>query len=307
MVNAVPENELLAGLVPAEMFPSAPDEALKAQAVAARGELIAKIGNRHAGEPFRLCAETHCQVYAGASRETPRTTAAVEATRGEVLFEAGAQGSKQEGKQGGKDDGKDLVDTRYSANCGGHTEHNENVWPDMPAHPTLRGHRDGAVTAGDPFAGGVTEALVERFLDQPPASYCGSARQQGGGDRFRWTVTRGAAELDRLLAAYKLGPIKAIEVVERGVSGRARQVRVVGANRSETVSGELRIRQLFGGLRSSLFVVKVEGGAATFRGGGFGHGVGLCQTGAIGMAEAGKNYRDILRHYYQGSAIRKLW
>ena len=91
------------------------------------------------------------------------------------------------------------------------------------------------------------------------------------------------------------------------MSGRARQVRVVGANRSETVSGELRIRQLFGGLRSSLFVVKVEGGAATFRGGGFGHGVGLCQTGAIGMAEAGKNYRDILRHYYQGSAIRKLW
>jgi peptidoglycan hydrolase-like amidase len=70
--------------------------------VAARGELIAKIGNRHAGEPFRLCAETHCQVYAGASRETPRTTAAVEATRGEVLFEVGAQGDQQGSKQEGK-------------------------------------------------------------------------------------------------------------------------------------------------------------------------------------------------------------
>ena len=297
VVNAVAENELLAGLVPAEMFPSAPDEALKAQAVAARGELLAKIGNRHTGEPFRLCAETHCQVYAGASRETPRTTAAVEATRGEVLFEG----------RSGSDAGKELVDTRYSASCGGHTEHNENVWPDMPPHPTLRGHRDSAAGAGDPFAGGVTEPLVERFLSQPPASYCGGARQQGGSDRFRWTVTRTAAELDRLLAGLKLGPIKAIEVVERGVSGRARQVRVVGGARSEVVSGELRIRQLFGGLRSSLFVVKVEGGGATFRGGGFGHGVGLCQTGAIGMAEAGKSYRDILRHYYQGSVIRKLW
>jgi stage II sporulation protein D len=301
VVNAVPENELLAGLVPAEMFPSAPDEALKAQAVAARGELLAKIGNRHTGEPFRLCAETHCQVYAGASRETPRTTAAVEATRGEVLFEG------RTGKDAGKDDGKELVDTRYSASCGGHTEHNENVWPDMPPHPTLRGHRDSAAGAGDPFAGGVTEALMERFLSQPPASYCGGARQQGGSDRFRWTVTRTAAELDRLLAGLKLGPIKAIEVVERGVSGRARQVRIAGGARSEVVSGELRIRQLFGGLRSSLFVVKVEGGGATFRGGGFGHGVGLCQTGAIGMAEAGKSYRDILRHYYQGSVIRKLW
>jgi SpoIID/LytB domain protein len=177
----------------------------------------------------------------------------------------------------------------------------------MPPHPTLRGHRDSAAAAGDPFSGGVTEALMERFLSQPPASYCGSARQQGGGDRFRWTVTRTAAELDRLLAGLKLGPIKAIEVVERGVSGRARQVRIVGGARSEVVSGELRIRQLFGGLRSSLFLVKVEGGGATFRGAGFGHGVGLCQTGAIGMAEAGKSYRDILRHYYQGSAIRKLW
>jgi SpoIID/LytB domain protein len=56
-----------------------------------------------------------------------------------------------------------------------------------------------------------------------------------------------------------------------------------------------------------MFVVKLEGGSATFRGGGFGHGVGLCQTGSIGMAEAGKSYKDILRHYYQGSVLRKLW
>jgi SpoIID/LytB domain protein len=302
VVNAVPENELLAGLVPAEMFPSAPDEALKAQAVAARGELLAKIGTRHTGEPFRLCAETHCQVYAGASRETPRTTAAVEATRGEVLFESSA-------RPGAPATERELVDTRYSANCGGHTEHNENVWPDMPAHPSLRGHRDSAAptAAADPFARGVTDALVERFLGEPPPSYCGGARQQGGTDRFRWTVTRSAAELAQSLAEMKLGQVKAIEVLERGVSGRARQVRIVGTARAEVVRGELRIRQLFGGLRSSLFVVTVQGGAATFRGGGFGHGVGLCQTGAIGMAEAGKSYRDILRHYYQGSAIRKLW
>ena len=79
VVNAVPENKLLAGLIPAEIFPSAPAEALKAQAVAARGELLSKIGTRHIGDPFRLCSRTHCQVYSGAGRETPRTTAAVEA------------------------------------------------------------------------------------------------------------------------------------------------------------------------------------------------------------------------------------
>jgi SpoIID/LytB domain protein len=291
VVNAVPEDRLLAGLVPAEIFPGAPDDALKAQAVAARGELLTKIGTRHAGDPYRLCSQTHCQVYSGAGRETPRTTAAVVATRGEVLFTA---------------DGKDLVDTVYSANCGGHTENNENVWPEMGVQATLRGHRDAASVPGDPFAAGITADNLARFIDEPPRSWCGVARL-GGGDRFRWKVTRSAAELSRLLGQYHLGAVRAIEVLERGISGRARAVRVVGAARSEIIRGELRIRQTFGGLRSSLFLVEVSGGAATFRGAGFGHGVGLCQTGSIGMAEAGLSYRQILQHYYPGSVLRKLW
>ncbi len=293
VVNAVPEDRFLAGLVPAEIFPSAPDEALKAQAVAARGELLSKIGTRHIGDPFRLCAQTHCQVYSGAGRETPRTTAAVVATRGEVLFTK---------------DGKDLVDTVYSANCGGHTENSENVWPDMPAHATLRGHRDsdGKDDKNDPFAKGITEENVARFISQPPAAYCGQARV-GVVDRFRWTVTRTPAELDRLLAKFGVGHVRAIEVLERGVSGRARAVRVVGSARTEIIRGELRIRQAFGGLRSSLFVVQFDGSGATFRGAGFGHGVGLCQTGAVGMAEAGKTYKEILQHYYPGAVLRKLW
>ena len=291
VVNAVHEDRLLAGLVPAEIFPGAPDEALKAQAIAARGELLTKIGTRHAGEPFRLCSQTHCQVYSGAGRETPRTTAAVMATRGEVLFTA---------------DGKDLVDTVYSASCGGHTEHSENVWPDLGAHATLRGHRDAAPSASDPFAGGITTANLPRFLDEPPRSWCGVAKM-GAGERYRWTVTRSAPELDKLLGSYKLGPVRSIEVLERGVSGRARAVRITGATRAETIRGELKIRQTFGNLRSSLFLVTVTEGAATFRGAGFGHGVGLCQTGSIGMAEAGKTYKQILAHYYQGSVLRKLW
>jgi len=294
VVNALPEDRFLAGLLPAEIFPNAPEEALKAQAVAARGELLAKIGTRHIGDPFRLCSQTHCQVYSGAGRETPRTTAAVAATRGEVLFTT---------------DGKDLADTVYSANCGGHTEHNENTWPDMPALAALRGHRDAPPPAAgkpDVYAAGVNEENVARFIDQPPAAYCGQAHL-GAGDRFRWTVKRTAAELGKLLDRYHLGEIRAIEVPQRGISGRALAVRVVGSLRSETIRGELRIRQTFGGLRSSLFVVELKNGDAIFRGAGFGHGVGMCQTGAVGMAEAGKRYREILRHYYPNTVLRKLW
>jgi SpoIID/LytB domain protein len=294
VVNAVAENKLLAGLIPAEIFPSAPEEALKAQAVAARGELLSKIGTRHIGDPFRLCSQTHCQVYSGSGHETPRTTAAVEATRGEVLFEQG---------------GTELADPVYSANCGGHTENNENAWPEMSALPSLRGHRDAAPDKngkGDVYAHGVTSENVAAFIANPPSAYCGQSKL-GAGDRFRWTVTRTKDELDKLLAKYRLGAIKTIEVLERGVSGRARSVRVSGVARSEVIHGELRIRQTFGNLRSSLFVVEMQAGSAIFRGAGFGHGVGMCQTGAIGMAETGKSYREILRHYYPGTVLRKLW
>ena len=294
VVNAVSENKLLAGLIPAEIFPSAPEEALKAQAVAARGELLSKIGTRHIGDPYRLCSQTHCQVYSGTGHETPRTTAAVEATRGEVLFEKG---------------GAELADPVYSANCGGHTENNENAWPEMTALPSLRGHRDVAQDKsdkGDAYAHGVTSENVAAFIAHPPSAYCGQSKL-GAGDRFRWTVTRSKDELEKLLAKYRLGPIKSIAVLERGVSGRARSVRVSGATRAEVIHGELRIRQTFGNLRSSLFVVEMQAGAATFRGAGFGHGVGMCQTGAMGMAETGKSYREVLRHYYPGTVLRKLW
>ena len=102
---------------------SSPPEALKAQAVAARNELLAKIGTRHLTDPYRLCSSQHCQVYAGAGHEDARATAAVQATRGELLV---------------RDDGGGLVDAVYSASCGGHTEDNDNVWGGAP-DPSLRG------------------------------------------------------------------------------------------------------------------------------------------------------------------------
>ena len=73
--------------------------------------------------------------------------------------------------------GKELTDTVYSASCGGHTEHNENVWSDMAPLETLRGHRDGP--AGDAYPGGVTEAVVARFIAEPPPSWCGLPGSRG--------------------------------------------------------------------------------------------------------------------------------
>jgi SpoIID/LytB domain protein len=304
VVNAIPEDRLLMGLVPSEMFPDAPAEALRAQAVAARTELLAKIGTRHFNDPYVICSSQHCQVYGGVGLEDERTSKAVRGTRGEVLM---------------RDGGGGLVQAYYSASCGGFGEHNENIWG-TPPDPSLRGHIDALgkdAQALARFAGGVTDVNVRDFLAAPAAqSFCGRSRYAKG--RFRWRVELEGAKLDALVAAEfpTVGSVKQLVPRTRGISGRIRSLDIVGAKATVSVDGDLRIRRLFGGLKSTLFVVtseKQDGApknAVTrwiFDGAGFGHGVGMCQTGAIGMAEAGQDYRTILRHYYAGSHVHSLY
>lgn len=266
VVNAVPEDKLLAGLVPAEMMPSAPEEALKAQAVAARNELLAKIGTRHLTDPYRLCATQHCQVYAGAGREDPRSTKAVAATRGELLVREG----------GG------LVDAVYSASCGGHTEDNDRAWGGAP-DPALRGRPDGDA-------------------ERP---WC--ARPKNAN--LSWSRK---IDLRELAERAGVGPVTAVEPLEHGVSGRVVKLRVTGERGAKELSGELAIRRLLGGLRSARFELDAQtsGGrlqSLTAVGRGHGHGIGMCQMGAIGLAEAGKTYREILKFYYGGSEVRRMY
>ena len=73
------------------------------------------------------------------------------------------------------------------------------------------------------------------------------------------------------------------------------------------VTGDLHIRRLLGGLKSTLFEVTRQGDGFVIRGAGFGHGVGMCQMGAIGMAGAGRSHAQILGHYYRGSHLHRLY
>lgn len=309
VANALPEDKLLEGLVPAEIFPGSPEAALEAQAIAARTELLEKIGRRNLTDPFLLCSTQQCQVYAGAGQEHPRTTKAVAATRGMVLLR----------------DGGGLVDVRYSASCGGHSEHNEHIWGGE-ADPSLRGKADAPARKAGGGAGGSSGANradgksrlsddddVADFLAHPPGdAWCGKAKN--GASRFRWTTTVSAEDLSaRVAASYPgVGRVLALVPSDRGVSGRARKLMIKGEKGSAEVQGELVIRRLLGGLKSSLFTVEAQGNkkapsAFVFRGAGFGHGVGMCQMGAIGMAEAGKTRREILTHYYTGVKLHRLY
>ena len=290
-VHAVSLEELLRGLVPSEMPGGSPLEALKAQAVTARSNVLAQIATRHLTDPFMLCAEVHCQAYRGDAARTARTDAAVRATRGEAIF--------------GRAD-RTLVDAVYSAMCGGHGEDNDGVWGNAP-NASLRGRPNLPPAEAARWAGGLSdEARLRAFLAAAPDAYCrrpAAARK----DRFRWERRLEPAELDRLAAPLAVGAVKRLRVLARGVSGRARVLEVEGEARSAEVAGELRIRRLLGNLPSAMFVVDPHGGAVVLRGGGWGHGAGMCQWGAVGRAEAGQGYREILRAYYSGAEVARVY
>lgn len=294
-VNLVSLEQLARGIVPSEIFAASHPEALKAQAVTARGEILAKVGSRHLGDPYLLCAEQHCQVYRGASGEDPRTDAAVEATRGEALFSA-ASGT--------------LVPSYYSAICGGHTEDNDAVWGG-PADASIRGRPDFPVSDELAiFREGIGDALLRRWLNADVPSYCRTA-SLARPSKYRWSRSFTQAEVDAIAAPYGVGRVTALEVEGRGISGRAKSLVIRGTKGEAKVHTELSIRRLFRMLESGMFVIDTEGEGADrrwhFRGGGWGHGAGMCQTGAIGRAEQGATYREILGHYFNGAVVTRMY
>jgi SpoIID/LytB domain protein len=299
LVAAVPMERLVKGVVPSEIFARAHPEALKSQAVTARGEVLAKVGARHLGDPYLLCAEQHCQVYKGLAAELASTDRAVDATRGEALFTQKPQQPMEPRR---------LVDSVYSAVCGGYTEDNDAVWGG-PADPSLRGRPDFPLTSPElsGFKDGIGEALVGRFVHQNPMpSYCmlsGFAPK----DKVRWKKSFTDAEVAGLCAAFEIGAVQAMTVEGRGVSGRARALRIEGTKGQTRVLGELNIRKLFKMLPSGMFVVEREPGRWSFTGGGWGHGSGMCQTGAIGRALRGASYRQILGWYYSGASPERVY
>lgn len=291
VVNLVSEADLLAGLVPAEIYPTADHAALCAQSIAARGQLLTKIGHRHLDDPFLLCAHQHCQVYAGLGHEHPRATQAVRDTIGKVLMRPG---------------GKVPVDTVYSANSGGHTEHNEHVWP-SPRDAQLRGRPDPMLAVR--YRKGIRNADLREFIDNAHPAHCNPDRE-ALANSYRWTATVDPNEIaGRPGVPKSLGKLREIEVLSRGRSGRATAVRLVGKGGASELHGELRIRRALGGLKSSLFVIDGTDrfGRMVLRGAGHGHGVGLCQQGAMGMARAGHDHAEILTHYYRDAELAQLW
>jgi SpoIID/LytB domain protein len=290
VLNTSLEN-VLAGVVPSEISANAEVGALQAQAVAARGEILSKVGVRHKGEGFDTCSEQHCQVFAGVTYYSQQVAPKIAPTKGHVLK-----------------DGNKILDAVYSANCGGHSEANHLVWTSKP-NPILGGVWDHPGPLPLDLS---EEKQVTDFINNPPKCFCNNPSVEGG-NRFRWNKSINSADWKTVESKVGIGRIKAIENLARGFSGRIYQMTFVGQFGKKTVMKELNIRRLFGSLMSSCFIAEYKRDAsgyilsAEIKGAGFGHGVGMCQTGAQSLAKQGWHFQRILSHYFPGSVLQKLY
>ncbi|MCG0277877.1 MAG: stage II sporulation protein D [Thermanaeromonas sp.] len=273
-VIALPLETYVAGVVAGEMPAEFEMEALKAQAVAARTYTLKKIEEARAKPDPKhpqadLCTDpTHCQAWVpqGALRQRYGFWQGLRYER-KILQAVDATQGLVLTYQG------ELIIPVYHSNSGGRTESAEAVWGyDIP----------------------YLRSVLSPWDRESP--------------RFRNTVTFTLAELDQKLGvnlsavpAAALTPPRgqAIKVEEYTPTGRVKTIRIG----DKTFKGT-ELRQLLG-LSSTDFTWQVEGDRITFISVGNGHGVGLSQYGANGMAKEGKNFLDILYHYYRGVKVEK--
>lgn len=301
VVTAIlPLEDYLRGVVPSEIGADSPLEAMCAQAVAARSAAALALTSKiYAGSHHDICSDVACQAFSGVSKCTAVSDCAVTSTRGYVLMF----------------DGRPLS-AYYASNCGGYSEDIRNVWPERADD---RGYWNAACFdgAGKCAYDLTTEEGVRKWLDDSPDVYCNPSRNnvpKWASKYFRWTREITADELTSRVAAKKdIGRVHDIRPVKRGPSGRLIEAEFVGEKGTWKTSPELAIRQVFDPpLKSSVIVVDAKGPkekpeAFVIKGAGWGHGVGMCQTGAVSMANKGKDFREILKHYYPNASVEKVY
>ena len=256
VINELPLEEYLVGLINCEISSQWSIEALKAQAVTARTFAIFQKGNR-SDRVYDLEGSVNDQVYGGAGLEDDRSRQAVRETAGEILLYKG-----------------NPIFAVYHACCGGKLESPEYLW------------------AGSfPYLNSV---ICTYCLDSP---------------HFLWNYQMDGYQLAKALgrAGYSTLRVGEIELGERNESGRILRLFIKGEKDRWEIPGK-EFRRLLGydQIRSTNFWLKESDGSFLFSGLGWGHGVGLCQWGAKGMADAGIDYRSILKYYYQGIEIGNM-
>ncbi|WP_218079370.1 SpoIID/LytB domain-containing protein [Anthocerotibacter panamensis] len=284
VINRIDLETYLRGVVPYEIAPKAPYEAIKAQAIVARTFALKNL-NRFRLDGYDLCATANCQVYQGLGGVTPLTDRAVQTTRQQVLTYQGK-----------------LVDALYTSANGGLSARYSDLWGGED-RPYLRPRLDRIQPLS--LIGLSQEQGLQRFF-QNRTNF-----NETGSPAFRWTRTYSAASLLASLTKNlpTLGlfvPLKAVtglRVLERSDSGRVLRLGIQTDQGEITLSKD-SILSAIERLPSTLFYIELEA-AGSFRliGGGWGHGLGLSQYGSYGLARRGWDYRRILNFYFPATRL----
>ncbi len=337
LINEIPLEEYIKGVIPYEMSASWHREALKAQAVCARSYAVGQ-GARHKKHGFDVCNTTHCQVYHGVGRGTANSDAAVDETRGQYLYE-----------------GEKKVVGYFFSSDGGATESAENVWGGSYAY--LRGKNDPyektesvlngiwskTLTAAEigqklnasgrkigpvkslqvtrrTEMGNVNELTITdtsgktvvltkepcrtvlglnsiRYQINGQGSLAGSGQTEAPPAQGNGTI----AVTGKLVSDGTFYTIQGKDTVSNigSVAGKT----ALTASGKETLSGPSSAPRPANGQNNTADPV-VSADQYTFSGRGWGHSVGMSQYGAKAMAEQGKTYKDILQFYYTGITVK---
>lgn len=302
-VNTLSLEEYLFSVVPSEMPASWHPEALKAQAVAARTYALHMIsqGSSHIG--FDLCDMVCCQVYRGVEWEQESTTYAVLATAGLAMYFGG-----------------ELIEAVYSASSGGVTENSENVW--IEARPYLRSVPDLFEYEPVVWTRSFTLPELSHLLTQNGRGAVGAATGMSIGafhpsGRVESLVihgTNGQAVLTKEEIRTFFGPSAQGSLPSRNFN---LGVHHVGVPHQPVFVSVFDGWEFFEVPAQGLYVITAQGmtiyntepiapqpgHGLTMHGRGFGHGVGMSQRGAQGMAIRGYGFRDILAHFYTGIVV----
>ncbi len=308
VMNVLPIEEYLYGVIASEMPSSWNLEALKAQALCARGFAVSNF-NKHSSEGFNVCATTNCQVYNGVSAETQSTINAVDETRGQVVMY----------------DGK-VIESLFYSSSGGYTANVKNVWGS--SIPYLSGVEDPYESEDTPrysWSATLSNAEIADAL-RANGTDIGelvslSALTDETGRTYELTAvgTLGTHVMKRQATYtpfYSKGVLSQKFTISPVTAG-GRTLYAISKAPKNVLSSYTAINSagIKTNISSGFSIISAKGKDTytsgtvtgyTFSGGGWGHGVGMSQYGAKGMADSGFTYDAILAHYYPGTTIGSI-
>ncbi len=289
LIQRIKFDDYLEGVLPYEIGPNSPLEALKSQAIIARTWGIHN-SERFNMDNYHLCITTQCQVYKPPKFKNKRVKKAIKETSNLVLVHRNKP-----------------INSFYHGSNGGISATASESW-EINDESYLNTKIDGSKSLKKIFMQPIrNENQLNQFLDFEKKDFYGKNHSL-----FRWNKKISDSIIIDYLIKHNLidknDEVLDVNVVERGLSGRVTklEINIKHSDRSIILLKD-DIRRILSFLPSNLFIInKLNDNLWLFKGGGFGHGVGLSQSGAIEMAELGFTYEQILNHYFQGIKLKKI-